>query len=402
MAQRKFVTIFEQMGRRRGQRTGHLFQHRGSWLLRYYVDSPDEFDPTTGKPIRERITVTVAPSEGPDRVGAREAQRISQEEYLSRVNAANMRPSSGKLLQDFVDSRFYPDYLPTLKRSGQIFYRSILKKHVLPELGKVKLRDITVERVQALLTAKGKTGLSTQTVVHVRNCLSAVLRHAKAMQWYFGELPTVGVRLPEMRREARRGPTWNQACQLAAAVPEPISTLVIFLTLTGLRIGEAMGLRIGRLNLGPTASRSLPPFSVSVLENYVRNQYSSLKTAKSSRVVPIPEWFAPRLLELLERENFTAETDPVFVARNGKPLDQHNVASRILKPAARALGMDWISWHCLRHAQASLADAAGFSVSERQKILGHASDAMTMHYTGADLERMRARLEVMVDPKMLQ
>lgn len=401
---RKDFTIFEAMSRRRGQRSGHLYSRSGTWLLRYWVDSADVFK-DDGTPERDRITVTVARSNGPDAISRREAERVAWETYLSPLDAASTRPSSGKPFLEFVNKRFRPDVIETLKPAGKTFYECILRKHVLPALGSVKLRDITVERVQGLLTVKGRTGLSTQTVVHIRNCISAVLRHAKAMQWYFGELPTSAVRLPEMVREVRMAPNWEQICLLAAAVPEPVATLIPFLALTGLRIGEAMGLRIGRLNLTPErlyyAGEVIHPMSIAVRENYVLGDYQTLKTASSCRNVPIPEWFAPRLVRMLVRKKFTAAEDPVFVSRNGRPLDQHNQAARILKPAARALKMEWISWHCLRHAHASLADAAGFSVAERQKVLGHASDAMAMHYTGADLERMRPRLEGMVDQKLL-
>jgi integrase len=88
---------------------------------------------------------------------------------------------------------------------------------------------------------------------------------------------------------------------------------------------------------------------------------------------------------------------PVFV-NSGKsaPIDQHNLAARVLKPAARKLGMPWVSWHSFRHANATLAEQAGISVVERQKILGHGSAAVTLHYTHADVERMRERMAAMV------
>lgn len=410
MSARKFITIYQSMGRARGQKNGHLKEHRGSWLLRYYVDSADEFNPVTGKPLRERITVTIGESKGPNKLSKREAQRIAQQEYLAQVNASNMRPSSGKPLEEFVNSRFYPDYLPTLKASGQVHYRYMLTKHVLPALGKVKLRDVTVERVQDLLTQKGRVGLSTQTVVHIRNCISAVLRHAKVMGWYIGELPTVGVRLPEMTREERMAPTWEQVCQLTAALPEPAATLVVFLTVTGLRIGEAMGLRVGRLNLTaePILSMGeiLPPFCVAVRESYVRNKYQTLKTKTSCRLVPIPEWLVPRLALLVNARQFgesVVAAEPVFAnGSRSAPIDQHNLAARVLKPAARALGMPWISWHCFRHAYSTLMDRRNLTMAERMKLMGHTTPAVTMQYTHPEFQEVRLKIDGMVDPKLLQ
>jgi integrase len=46
-----------------------------------------------------------------------------------------------------------------------------------------------------------------------------------------------------------------------------------------------------------------------------------------------------------------------------------------------------------RYTNSTLADQAGLSVAERQRILGHSSSAMTMRYTHAELETMRERME---------
>lgn len=398
------------MARRRGQRTGYLFKKSGTWFLQYRVDTADLDE--SGKMIRQRLTVAIAKASGPEAIGKREAQRIAWADYLSKVDQSAIRPGSIRTLTQFVTERFSLDYLPTLKPTGRAFYNNMLNNHILPTLGPLSLREIDVVRVQMLLNAKRKQidpktkkPLSTQTVLHIRNCLSAVLREAKRMQWFSGDLPTESVRLPEMRRKERRALTWTQCCALSNALTEPMSTLVPFLALTGLRIGEAMGLRWKYVNLTSehriVDSELIPPMCIAVRENYVRGRYQSLKSLKSSRNVPIPDWFAPRLTLLQSRSSWIGSNDPVFSASSGKPFDQHNCAKRFLKPAAEALGIGWASWHCLRHANATIADQAGFSVTERQRILGHSDASMTLHYSHADLEQMRERLGKMVDKKLL-
>ena len=59
------LSIFEgaEMARRRGQRSGHLYERSGMWMLRYRVDSTD------GQ--RERITVPIAHASGPEAIGKR-------------------------------------------------------------------------------------------------------------------------------------------------------------------------------------------------------------------------------------------------------------------------------------------------------------------------------------------
>jgi integrase len=52
-----------------------------------------------------------------------------------------------------------------------------------------------------------------------------------------------------------------------------------------------------------------------------------------------------------------------------------------------------VTWHVFRHTHATLADQAGMSVAERQRVLGHSAESMTLHYTHADLEQVRGRME---------
>jgi integrase len=86
--------------------------------------------------------------------------------------------------------------------------------------------------------------------------------------------------------------------------------------------------------------------------------------------------------------------DPVFQSRNGTPINSDNVLRRHVKPVLIALGLpSEIDLHSMRHTQATLADQAGATPAERQKILGHASARMTMRYTSVELERVRPAIE---------
>lgn len=398
------ITMFNAMARRRGQRTGTLLNRSGSWLLRYYVDGT-EIDPKSGKLKRDRITVTIAESKGPRAVCKREAKRIAWDEWLSKLDQAHTRPSSAKTFLEFVNLRYRPDVIAYMKPSTRAFAESILRKHVTPLLGSTPLREITPAHVQGIVNLKAKQGLSPQTLTHIRNRIGAILRHARAHSWFFGEIPTVACRLPEMVRKERLALTWAQVCQLANALPEPCATLVIFLTLTGLRIGEAMGLRWKRVNLTMETvmvdGETIPPLAIAVRESFVMGRYQTLKPSRAGkRIIPIPEWFAPRLAVLCRKDS--AENGAVFA--NGKgliPSDAHNLASRTLKPVAWVLEMPWVSWHTFRHSHSTLTDQLGLTMAERMKILGHSSSAVTMGYTHPELQAVRNKMEAMVDPRKL-
>ena len=398
-------SIFEPMGRRRSQRKGHLFERSGSWLLRYWVDSPEIYA-ETGRAKRDRVTITIADAR---KVGIREARRIAWDEYLSKVDEAHTRPSSAKTFLEFVNLRYRPDVIQSQKRSTQAFSESILRRHVIPMLGKVSLRDISPAHVQNVINAKRLQNLSPQTLTHIRNRISAVLQHAKAHRWFFGELPTTAVRVPEMVRKERKALNWSEVCTLANALTEPCATLVVFLAQTGLRIGEAMGLRWSRLNLTlehiQAGGETIPPLSLLVRENYVMGQYQTLKTNSSYRTVLIPAWLSIRLSGLSENAKICPipkGSGPVFANASGlAPICQHNLARRVMKPVAKSLGMDWVSWHTFRHSHATMTDKAGFTMAERMKLLRHSSAAVTMGYSHTELEMIRDRVTAMSDPKLL-
>jgi site-specific recombinase XerC len=48
----------------------------------------------------------------------------------------------------------------------------------------------------------------------------------------------------------------------------------------------------------------------------------------------------------------------VFSTDTGTPFDRHNLVNRQRKPTCKKLGLAAVSWHWLRHANATLLDAA--------------------------------------------
>ena len=96
-----------------------------------------------------------------------------------------------------------------------------------------------------------------------------------------------------------------------------------------------------------------------------------------------------------EMAHFRGEGQPVFASRVGTPMDAHNFSNRILKPEARKLGVPWACFHVLRHTTATLADKAGLTVAQKQKILGHRTADLSTHYTHPEIETVRAAMEQM-------
>ena len=392
-----FSHIESRLGRSRGQRTGHLYQRGPSWFLQYR-DGP-------GKE-RRHVTVRIAAAEGPGKLTRKQAERLAWEEHLSKVDQAIFYPGSSQTIEQFITQTFEPGLVSKLKPAGKAHYASMLKNHVIPELGQLQIRQLGPLDVQRFLDFKLASGLSAQTVLHIRNTISAVFRFAKSMRAYTGDLPTEGVRLPPVHAAERKVLNWQQVKQLVEALPFQTGILITVLTVTGMRIGEAMGLKWKYVNLEPEPrilehGDVLPGYTLAVRENHVLGDYGTVKTPKSRRdiLLSAEAWVAlSRLHEKLDWRDGQPDPAgpecPVFANRKGTPQDWRNLAQRHLKPAAKQLGIPWVSFHTFRHTWSTLGKAAGLSAEERQRILGHSTTEMTMRYTHAELETMRSRMDL--------
>lgn len=94
------------------------------------------------------------------------------------------------------------------------------------------------------------------------------------------------------------------------------------------------------------------------------------------RSVPYPAFLAP---DLLAATGGRQANDIVFADDRGRPLvtptiREHSWFDRALETA----GLPTMTIHDLRHTAASLAISAGGNVKAVQKMLGHASAAMTL------------------------
>jgi integrase len=153
--------------------------------------------------------------------------------------------------REFIEREWMARIFPTLKASTQSSYRTNLNRYVLPWLGEARLREMRKGEIQAWLSALSKSGLSRQTVKNIWSTLSSVLR--SAVDWgYIDVNPAHGVRLPARQPKAFVFlPTPAQVAEILKQLPEPSFTLMLVLVGTGLRVGEAIGLR--REDIGQNA-----------------------------------------------------------------------------------------------------------------------------------------------------
>ena len=113
--------------------------------------------------------------------------------------------------------------------------------------------------------------------------------------------------------------------------------------------------------------------------------------------MPVPRFLADLLAVEVAGK---APGELVFTSLLGKPLRNLNFRRDVFDHAAVEAGLGGLTPHELRHTAASLAVSSGANVKAVQRMLGHASAAMTLDvYSGVfddDLDGLADRMDASV------
>ena len=347
------------------KRSGHW------WYLLCWQDSFGE-----GVRTRKRQRMKLAPATMPER----EVKKIAAE-ILRPMNQGLISAGSAVAFSEYVDNESMPSTLPQLSSSTQDCYRGVIGKYLIPTFGDLCLRDLTPRTLQRYFST---LAIPYPSTVKVRDALSSVLR--SAVPDFLVKNPLDGLRLPKDKRPRRRKPTITpeQFNKLVQLVSEPYATMLYTAVWTGLRVSELIGLRW----------RCIRRDSISVEERFCRGDWSQPKTEASAAPIGVTPEVIARILRL---KTLTVEVragrgtrqhklvksdgpdDLVFQSvQAGKPMNDQNVLKRHVQPAARALGLAFVNWQCLRTSHASWLVQAGADPKSVQGQMRHSRISTTM------------------------
>jgi integrase len=163
--------------------------------------------------------------------------------------------------------------------------------------------------------------------------------------------------------------------------------LVLVLAYCGPRWGEATAIRVRDVNL------LKPRISIrrTAVQIHGRIEYGTPKSNEIRDVVP-PTFLRDELMPWMAGKS---PDDLLFTAPEDGPLRVSNFRARFFDAAVKRAGLA-LAPHDLRHTAASLAIQSGANVKAVQRMLGHASAAMTLDtYAGlfdTDLESVAERM----------
>lgn len=296
------------------------------------------------------------------------------------------RATVGSWLQRWLEEVARPRLCPSTYRS----YSDIVRLHLVPSLGGLRLSRLTPMDVQALLNRKLEAGLSPRRVQYVHAVLRASLEDAMRFGLVARNVAWL-VSPPRAERPPVRPLGLQEARALVqAARGHRLGALFVLALATGLRLGELLGLRWEDVDLEGgtvTVCRTLQRVGGELV-------WGEPKSARSRRTVPVP---APALEALREHRRRQLEerlalgeawADPglVFATSIGTPLDPRGVG-RLLGRLLERAGVRQARFHDLRHTAASFLLALGVHPRVAMETLGHSQVSLTMdtysHVTAA-------------------
>ena len=355
-----------------GYQDGCLFirgKKRKMWVARWR-EPVIQADGTVQRVQRSEVLGPVS------EIATRRQARVILQTHLASLNAGLRRAEATMPFGVFVAQNFEPLVLPTLKPATREIYSLLLRKHILPRFRDSRLCEISRAQIQKFLLEKLKDGYAWETADHFRSVLSRVLR--TAVEWnYLSDNPVHGVKMPERSlKRPHRFLSLDEARRLLEHLEEPTRTVVLLAVMTGLRIGEILALRWGRINFASGTLR--------VEETCYKGAFGTPKTRASRREVPMTHGIAQALLARRANSRNTADDALVFATRLGTPLAPNNLRRRQLHPACERASVERINWHSLRHTHGTLLHEQGTPLRVAQAQLGHSQLTTTLKiYTHA-------------------
>jgi integrase len=355
------------MSKRRGPGEGSIFKRAdGRWVGQLdlgYVDTP--------RGRRRRSRTVYGPTRGDV---AERLTKLLREQHTGTL-ANDGRLTVGEFLIDWLAGK-------QVRPKTRASYQTWVMKHLIPSIGRIRLEKLQPQDVDSMVRAKLASGLTPQSVHHLRAVLRSALSQAVRYELASRNVAAISspVNVPDHEMQVF---TPDEARAFLEAVRgERLEALYSVVLALGLRQGEALGLRWEDVDLD---GRRL------IVANALQRVNGQLtlvppKTRRSRRTIELPDTAATALrahkLRQLEERLLAGgrwkDTGHIFTTTIGTPLDGPSVTKAFQRLLANA-GLPRLRFHDLRHSCATLLLVQGVPARVIMEILGHSSIALTMN-----------------------
>ena len=321
----------------------------------------------TGKQVNRKATV----------IGTKADARRKRDEMRHELKSLTPMPRKIRL------SEFAAQWLE--QRAARGLKASTLRRYgycleyIVPALGDLYVSVLTPTDIGAYIAARIKVAAG-YTVLNELRCLRTMAKDSMAtgcaqIDW------CARVAAPKVSRYTKRRPNLldgQQFAEMLLHVPPAWRGMVLLLSTTGLRWGEASALHWESVKNG----------EATIEHGNHRGTLTTVKNDSSLRTVPV----LPEVLAMMGLQRGTGLVFPVLRGKGAGGLHKGSPLRRILTAACKAAGVPRVTTHGLRRTFNNLARQQT-SREVLKSITGHVTDAMVEHYSfvGAGEKRTASR-----------
>ena len=252
-------------------------------------------------------------------------------------------------------------------------YESVIRLHIIPNLGNRKVASLTTSVVQKFynkLLSEGKSG----SLVRDAHLILHQAMDVAVKENLVAKNPTNGTKIPKVQYKPKNILNETQLEMFMEAIKKDALWYDFFYTeiTTGLRRGELCGLKWCDFN--ETTGQ------LNVLRTVTTRKGGGLKTGetktqKGTRTIYLP----PSTVKLLSERRNKVSSEWIFpnLYDNSKPINP-STAYLKLKAILKNAGLPSIRFHDLRHTFATHALSSGVDARTLSGILGHTNASFTL------------------------
>lgn len=275
-------------------------------------------------------------------------------------------------------------------------YKTIINKHIAPEIGTIKLQKLRNSDLQRFYNALADKGLSGKTIKNIDAVLSKALNDA-VKHGVIGANPrSLNVELPKIKQHEVTPLTDAEIPVFISAIDEePYRNIYALALFCGLRKGECLGLSWNNVDI---KNRRIT-VSQQLQRNMESGEYFVEKSTKSNktRTIQMP----PLAVDYLKAEKRKQDlnrmkagelwSNPeglVFTDEIGRRVSFPTLNGQFKRMVQR-MGRPDLRFHDLRHSAATVALAAGADIKSVQQLLGHSTASTTLNIYSHVTEKMK-------------
>ena len=313
----------------------------------------------------------------------------TRKEAAEKLTAAMADASKGitadggpKTVGAFLTSWLENSVRGSIRKSTYDRNESLCRVHLIPALGRKKLKTLGAADVAGFYRSRLDSGCSAASVRKMHETLHKALK--QAVRWgYMTKNPADDVDAPRVHTEEVHPLTRDEARRFLKVVRgDRLEALYVVALHTGLRQGELLALRWEDVDIGEKTLR----VRRTITKDGGKLLIGPTKTAKGRRTVKLTRDAAEALREHLSRQleeidglgDLFEDNGFVFCTAKGTLINPSNLRKRSFAPLLVRAGLPHMTFHQLRHTAATILLLKNVNPKIVSEMLGHASIAITL------------------------